>query len=250
MSTTKPHPVQSEFFSTEAESELEHVHKVYDQIALHFSETRYKGWPVVEEFLNSHPSGSLGGDIGCGNGKYLGYKKDIVMLGSDRCENLIKVVNSKGHEGLIADNLKLPYRNNQFDFAISIAVIHHFSTPQRRAEAIKEILRTIRVGGDVLLYVWALEQKSRRKFDQNQQDVYVPWVMQSQFETNKPSKAEETKVNNEEKEEEKKPNKVYNRYYHLFKEGELEELVNQVENTEIVKSGYDRDNWYCIVKKN
>jgi hypothetical protein len=42
MSTTKPHPVQSEFFSTEAESELEHVHKVYDQIALHFSETRYK----------------------------------------------------------------------------------------------------------------------------------------------------------------------------------------------------------------
>jgi hypothetical protein len=35
--------------------------------------------------------------------------------------------------------------------------------------------------------------------------------MQSQFETNKPSKSEEPNVDNEEKEEEKKPNKVYNR---------------------------------------
>lgn len=36
----------------EAENkELMHVHQVYEEIAQHFSHTRYKPWPVVEEFL-------------------------------------------------------------------------------------------------------------------------------------------------------------------------------------------------------
>jgi tRNA (uracil-5-)-methyltransferase TRM9 len=50
-------------------------------------------------------------------------------------------------------------RNNILDFAISIAVVHHFSTPDRRREAINEILRTVKEGGEVMIYVWALEQE-------------------------------------------------------------------------------------------
>ncbi len=33
------------------EFEKQHVHKVYEEIAQHFSSTRYKAWPVVEEFI-------------------------------------------------------------------------------------------------------------------------------------------------------------------------------------------------------
>lgn len=51
-------------------------------------------------------------------------------------------------------------------------VIHHMSTKERRIRAIKEMARTLRVGGRIMIYVWAMEQK-RRKFEK--QDIFVPW---------------------------------------------------------------------------
>jgi tRNA (uracil-5-)-methyltransferase TRM9 len=60
------------------------VHRVYDVIASHFSETRYKPWPLVENFLKDLPPGSVGLDVGCGNGKYLGINPEIFIIGSDR----------------------------------------------------------------------------------------------------------------------------------------------------------------------
>ena len=50
----------------------EHVYDVYEKIAPHFSNTRYKPWPKVQEFMESVPPGSFVADVGCGNGKYLG----------------------------------------------------------------------------------------------------------------------------------------------------------------------------------
>lgn len=51
--------------------EREHVHEIYESIASHFSQTRYKPWPIVAEFLARQPVGSIGLDLGSGNGKYL-----------------------------------------------------------------------------------------------------------------------------------------------------------------------------------
>jgi len=44
---------------------------------------------------------------------------------------------------------------------------------------------------------------------------------------------------------------MYNifRYYHLFKKGELDDLVNQIEIGKVVETGYDRDNWYVIAER-
>jgi len=39
------------------------------------------------------------------------------------------------------------------------------------------------------------------------------------------------------------------RYYHLFKKGELDDLVNQIEIGKVVETGYDRDNWYVIAER-
>jgi len=66
----------------------------------------------------------------------------------------------------------LPLRSNSFDRAISIAVVHHFSTPSLRIQAIEEFYRILRVGGQVLICVWAYEQE-HKKFQQ--QDVFVKW---------------------------------------------------------------------------
>ena len=50
------------------------------------------------------------------------------------------------------------FSSNSFDACISIAVIHHLSTIERRANAIRELLRIVKPGGLVLVYVWAMEQ--------------------------------------------------------------------------------------------
>ncbi|XP_039077144.1 probable tRNA methyltransferase 9B isoform X2 [Hyaena hyaena] len=55
---------------------------------------------------------------------------------------------------------------------IADIVIHHFSTKQRRIRAIKEMARVLVPGGQLMIYVWAMEQKNRR-FEK--QDVLVPW---------------------------------------------------------------------------
>ncbi len=39
---------------------------------------------------------------------------------------------------------------------------------------------------------------------------------------------------------------VYQRYYHMFKKGELEELVGEVKSVRVLESYYDRDNW-CVI---
>jgi hypothetical protein len=44
-----------------------------------------KPWPVVQRFLEGIPDGSIGCDVGCGNGKYLGVNPNIWILGLDRC---------------------------------------------------------------------------------------------------------------------------------------------------------------------
>lgn len=92
--------MESRAFGEDFEST--HVHEVYDQIASHFSSTRYKvclssasilrqtahqkqPWPIVERFLLDQPDGSIGLDLGCGNGKYLSVNPKVFMLASDRC---------------------------------------------------------------------------------------------------------------------------------------------------------------------
>ncbi|KIV99119.1 uncharacterized protein PV09_09154 [Verruconis gallopava] len=211
-----------------------HVHSVYEEIALHFSSTRYKPWPLIERFLSSLKPGSVGVDVGCGNGKYLPINDDIFIVASDRNGKLVQIAKQhEPHSVLIADVLDVPHPAAKFDFAISIAVIHHLSTRERRVAAIKSILDLLRwdgnTSGTALLYVWALEQRSsRRGWDEgDQQDVMVPWVLKNKGQ---------------------QQNKTYQRYYHLYKKGELEEDVDAA-GGKVLDSGYEKDNWWVLAQR-
>ncbi|MCJ1249669.1 tRNA methyltransferase, has a role in tRNA modification [Trapelia coarctata] len=220
-----------------------HVHEVYEQIASHFSSTRYKPWPIVERFLTALPTGSIGLDIGCGNGKYLAVNPEIFIVASDRSDNLVKIAYKHGScNAVVADGLSLPHPSAFFDFAISIAVVHHLSTPARRIEAIGAVLETLRpnsagregtCGGHALFFVWALEQRdSRRGWGEgDEQDVMVPWVM----------KAGGVGDDGEE-------SKTFHRYYHLYRRGELEDDIIKAGGV-VVDSGYERDNWWAIARR-
>ena len=161
-----------------------------------------------------------------------------------RSENLVKIASRNGQrEALIVDSLSLPHRDFSLDFAISIAVIHHLSTAVRRIQAIKSILLTLRCtsiplcpspespsdGGKALIFVWALEQRgSRRGWDAgDEQDVLVPWV---------------TKRDHSDGTQQAQ---TFDRYYHLYRHGELEHDITAAGGF-VIDSGYEKDNWWAI----
>ena len=229
------------------EIEKKHVYEVYDKISSHFSETRYKPWPQVAEFLNSLEKDSYVLDIGCGNGKYLSVNENLKMFGTDRSGNLLSIAKEKNENSqfFVADSLKLPIRTESFDAAISIAVIHHFSNELLRIKALKEIIRIVKKGGLILVYVWAMEQKEK-KF--TEQDNFVPWHLQNKYENK--SKVETLKNGPNIMEDKKIDCTVYQRYYHVFYKGELEDIINKTgDEVEIIKSYFDHANWCCIIKK-
>ncbi|NXN93948.1 ALKB8 protein, partial [Rhinopomastus cyanomelas] len=154
--------VQPSFPHSDTEAsqlEQEYVHKVYEEIATHFSSTRHSPWPRVVDFLRSLPKGSIVADVGCGNGKYLGIREDLYMVGCDRSKNLVDICGEKTLPAFVCDALSVPVRSGSCDACISIAVIHHFSTAERRLAAIRELSRLLRPGGRALIYVWAMEQE-------------------------------------------------------------------------------------------
>lgn len=90
----------------------------YVQLKLDFQDSNItnlpKPWPIVEKFLTERVPGSIGIDVGCGNGKYLGVNKNVVMIGSDRSDGLITCAKELGHEVMVSDGLSLPHPDNRF----------------------------------------------------------------------------------------------------------------------------------------
>ena len=211
-----------------SEIELKRVHKVYDLISKHFSTTRKIIWPKVEDFIKSFESNSLILDIGSGNGKNMGSREDCTYIGIDTCENLIKQSKKKNNCSYVVGNcINLPFKSELFDYAMSIAVIHHLSNAERRLEAIKEMSRILKKDGKGLIYVWAFEQT--RFENEKTQDVDVKWMLQKKYS------------------EKQDKDEILYRYYHLFKKDELEKLRKEVNNLIIIESGNQYNNWYCVI---
>lgn len=203
-----------------------HVKDVYNEIAVHWDLTRHSPWRQVKKYITELPEGTFLGDIGCGNGKYLGTNKDIITLGCDLSFRLVEICKEKGFDVFIADATNLPIHSNTFDAVINIAVMHHIPTYETRKSLLSELLRVIKPGGQVYICAWAQEQEdhSRRRFPS--QDVMVPWERQEKF-----------------------GGEVFYRYCHVYVQGELEAIFEDIGNNEIVKSFYDSSNWCVIVKK-
>ncbi|XP_023549869.1 alkylated DNA repair protein alkB homolog 8-like isoform X2 [Cucurbita pepo subsp. pepo] len=212
------------------------------------------------------------------------------------------------------------------DAAISIAVLHHLSTENRRKKAIEELLRVVKKGGLVLITVWAVEQEDKSlltKWMPLSEKYVEEWVgpgsprvrspsslalesIPEMNENNSGTCLKDSKVNftgsmpeniplpsqsgndfancNDEnlwktqqeyfvpwhlpyhraevsgtsagalasglaKKDDKKAAVVYNRYYHVFSEGELERLVSGMDNAVVVDRFYDKSNWCIVLEK-
>eukprot|EP01125_Pyxidicula_operculata_P019315 TRINITY_DN6997_c0_g1_i1.p1 TRINITY_DN6997_c0_g1~~TRINITY_DN6997_c0_g1_i1.p1 ORF type:complete len:597 (-),score=136.12 TRINITY_DN6997_c0_g1_i1:303-2093(-) len=224
-----------------------YVKNIYDTIAEHFSDTRYKPWPKIKSFLEESPVGSLVCDVGCGNGKYLGVAPNVYKIGNDQSIKLIEIARERGHEVSACNNLHLPFRSEIFDIVLSIAVIHHFSTELHRIKALEELTRILRPGGRMLVYVWAMEQE-QRKF--GQQDVLVPWHLDKEkYQNDSEVQQQPSEEGGPEVLKVEKTFVVYQRYYHVFRKGELTELIRKIPNLKVVSEDFDHANWVVCAEK-
>ncbi|CAJ0966689.1 unnamed protein product, partial [Ranitomeya imitator] len=203
------------------------------------------------------------------------------QIGCDRSKNLVDICGERQFEACVCDALSVPFRSGSFDACISIAVIHHFATEERRLAAIQELISLLKAGGKALIYVWAMEQEYKTnkskylkegktskeaipknaKCDQarqesgaalpihtnrtafDSQDLLVPWHLKgnNQSRNNEATSAKE--------ENQLVPGSVYHRYYHVFREGELEALCTRVTGVAVRHSYHDQGNWCVIIEK-
>ncbi|KAJ9167341.1 hypothetical protein P3X46_022004 [Hevea brasiliensis] len=82
----------------------------------------------------------------------------------------------------------------------------------------------------------------------NQQEYFVPWHLPYHRAEVSGSSACAL-ASGLAKKDDKKGAVVYNRYYHVFSEGELERLVTGINNAVIVDRFFDKSNWCIILEK-
>ncbi|XP_038213540.1 alkylated DNA repair protein alkB homolog 8 isoform X2 [Zerene cesonia] len=241
-----------------------HVHQVYEQIAGHFSTTRHKPWPKVQEFIMNTPPGSIVLDLGAGNGKNILNRNDIIQIACERSTGLLAECAAhtaavRGAQCVRLDVLRAPLVDGRADVALCIAVVHHFCSEARRKQAINTIARLLRSGGRALITVWAKDQKKSNYIAPNKEnsdtnvvttvgglnlpvhenrtqfqhsDLLVPWKLRQ---------INDKKLSNE-------TNATFLRYYHVFEKGELDKLCD-LPDLVIEDSFYEEGNWCVICKK-
>lgn len=209
-------------YSTASIKEKDYIF-IYDHIAEHFNETRKAIWKCVGKFLDNIPKYSLIADIGCGNGKYTCYRQDIFVIANDICVPLLNTIEkSYSHDCCIANGLYLPYKNKSFQYAISIAVLHHISDYESRLKFITNIINILEPGGKLLFTVWAQEQTIKKKWiwQGNNGDYLIPWL-------------------------DKYSKQTFYRFYHLFSYEEIKQFANALENVIVCDIIFEKDNW-CV----
>ncbi|VDO71130.1 unnamed protein product [Haemonchus placei] len=158
--------------------ENEYVHTAYSRLATYQMKDHRQFspriWPNVRKFLESQTPGSTVIDVGCGEAKYT--RSSVFVLGVDTCADALigRALRSPPNhlDLLLADALKLPFRDNTADAILNVSVLHHLSTASRRKAALEECGRCLRPGGQMLTYVWAYEQPNGSF---KSQDLLVPW---------------------------------------------------------------------------
>jgi ubiquinone/menaquinone biosynthesis C-methylase UbiE len=204
------------------------IENFYDIIAYEFDKTRVRLWACVISFLNSFQEGSKILDIGCGNGKYMNYRNDIIMKGIDISINLVEICKNKGFDVIKSSMTDIPFNDNSFDGFISIASYHHLNNDEDRKRTLDEMYRILRIGGIGLIEVWGQEQPeniNKNASNLKRKSNLVKW----------------TSI---------KTGEIYYRYYYIYSKGDIEEEIKRLKpEFKIIESGYEKGNYYIKVMK-
>ncbi len=179
--------------------------EVFDQIAESWYRVRH--WPRLREELEVLAQKWQGGkllNVGCAHGPdFLPFKQGFELWGVDSSPAMLKQALRYSAKFqfqvklVVADALSLPFPNDSFDWAISVAAYHHIKGKDERERVFMELKRVLKPGGEAFLTVWNYRQP---RFWLKSKDQEVPWRLRG---------------------------KTVYRYYHLFSYGELKKLLTK-----------------------
>jgi len=196
----------------------------FDEIADEFDASRPRPWRETVAFARDLPPNARILDVGCGGGRNLVYlgERGHRIVGLDASLRLLRISAAKVWRTSLAlgDACALPFSAATFDAVHCVAALHHLPSDAERRKTVREITRVLRPRRFVLLSVWALEQE--RFKSAAGADVSVPWR--------------------------RSDGRVVQRFYHLFRSGELEELA-AASDLALVRGWREGDNHVLIAAK-
>jgi tRNA (uracil-5-)-methyltransferase TRM9 len=143
-------------------------------------------------------------NVGCGHGAdFLPFKGPFELYGLDFSSRMIELARKYARKFefeaslQVADARWLPYADNSFDWAISIAAYHHLPPNDGQLPALQELKRVLTPGGEAFLTVW---NRCQSRFWFKGHEANIPWKVEGRT--------------------------VY-RYYYLFTFREFENLVKR-----------------------
>jgi len=142
-------------------------------------------------------------NLGCAHGPdFLPFTQGFDLYGADFSSEMLRFARKYSQKFNFAVNLSvadicyLPYHDQTFDWAISVATYHHMGHKEQPT-ALNELMRVLKPGGEAFITVWNHWQP---RFWSKGKEVAVPW---------------------------RTGGKTLDRYYYLFSYPELERLVKK-----------------------
>ena len=178
---------------------------IFDQIAPGWYNFRH--WSIfgneLAELARRWQKGKLL-NIGCAHGPdFLPFTQSFDLYGVDFSAEMLRFARKYSQKFNFAVNLsladvsRLPYSDETFDWAISVATYHHLKGGEEQQAALNELRRVLKPGGEAFITVW---NRWQPRFWFKPKEIKVPW---------------------------RKRGKTLYRYYYLFSYPELEKLAKR-----------------------
>jgi len=177
--------------------------EVFDEIAESWYRVRH--WPLLKDDLDALAARWEGGtllNVGCAHGPdFLPFRQGFELYGVDFSSAMLgQAIKYRAklrfYVNLVtADALFLPFLDNTFDYAVSVATYHHIKGSEERQRAFEELRRIVKPQGEAFVTVWNRRQP---RFWFKSKEQQVPWRLRE---------------------------KTVYRYYHLFSYSELRKLL-------------------------
>ena len=178
--------------------------EIFNQIAPGWYNFRH--WSIfrneLEKLASRWQTGRLL-NLGCAHGPdFLPFIRNFELYGVDFSREMLGFARKYANKFCYSVNLSLadvthlPYQEETFDRAISVATYHHLKSEQQPA-ALNELKRVLKPGGEAFITVW---NRWQSRFWFRGREVTVPW---------------------------RTGDKILQRYYYLFSYPELKSLVKK-----------------------
>lgn len=151
-------------------------------------------------------------NIGCAHGPdFLPFRKTFELHGVDFAGSMLQLAQKYARKFKFTANLVeadaryLPYAAESFDWTIAVATYHHIKDNEERLQALKELRRVLKPGGEAFITVW---NRWQPRFWFQPKNLFVPWRTRD---------------------------KTLFRYYYLLSYRELEDMARKAD-FEVLKS--------------